>query len=149
MGISNITTRHDHEGDNDRSCDGLVDRMIGSAYKRVKLVAENLPLVLVVANALKGLTGTEPMIQSRTVMIDGKLGVLGSTNWFALPAGIDPAKIMSVSARVNFAAGSYCFNDDRFFSTTVEDGQLVLVLHSNAPIEFTNASVRWFVICGA
>jgi len=147
MGISNITTVRSPESKKD--CDGLVDRMIGSAYAKVKLVADNLPLVVLVANALKGLASTQPMITNRSFTVEGKLGLISSTNWFALPAGIDPAKILSVSARVHFAEGSYCFNDDRFFSTTVEDGQLVLVLHSTAPIEFANASVRWFVICGA
>lgn len=128
--------------------DAMVDRMIGTAYEKVKFVAHHLPLIITVADALKGTSGTEPMLRHRSYMRTGKLGDIGSINRFALPPEVQPDTILSVTARVQIGETNYSFNDERFFYVTVEDGQLVLTLRNDAPVEFANASVRWFVICG-
>lgn len=129
--------------------DAMVDKMIGSAFDKVKFVAEHLGLIGIVAKALNGVVGTEPLITQRCFAVTGKLGEVGSVNSFIIPAYVDATTILSITARVEIGSGAYCFNDDRFFYTSVEDGQLVLTLRNDAPVEFANASVRWFVICGA
>lgn len=129
--------------------DAMVDRMIGSAYDKVKFVAQNLGLIVTVANALKGTIGTEPLITQRCFGGSGKLGEIGSENRFAIPSHVDPLSIMSVSMRVAVSPTAFTFNDERFFYTSVEDGQLVVILRNDAPVEFANANVRWFVVCGA
>lgn len=129
--------------------DAMVDRMIGTAFDKVKYVAENLGLIAIVAKALNGLMGTEPIITQRCFAVSGKLDGVGSENRFIIPAYVEPSSILSISARLEIGQGAYCFNDERFFYTSVEDRHLVLILRNDAPIEFANASVRWFVICGA
>jgi len=129
--------------------DAMVDRFIGSAFDKVKFVAAHLDVITLVARALKGTLGTEPIITQRCFVVNGKLGELGSENRFPVPAYVEPSSILQITARVQIGQRAFCFSDSRFFHTTLEDGQLVLILRDDAPVEFTNAPVQWFVICGA
>lgn len=128
--------------------DAMVDQFIGSAYDKVKFVALHLVQILRVADALEGTLGTDPLLKQRSFSGQGKLGEIGSMNRFPLPAYIEPSSVLSISMRVQIGQSAFTFNDDRFFYVSIEDGQIVVILRNDAPIEFANASVRWFGICG-
>jgi len=127
----------------------LVDKLIGTPYEFVKFVAQHISLVQVVAKALVGLVGTEPLITKRALVMTGAMAALGQSISFALPAGTDTSKIRAVTVRLTASTGTRYFNDSRYFHSSVTALNLVVDLRADALAVLVNAPMSAFITMDA
>ena len=122
----------------------LVDKMIGTAYDNVKLVADNLQLIDYISKNMEllHLIGSD---LATTTQVLGVAGQPGETVTIPLPVGVLVDNITSSTVLLDDGENGLYGFEANLFTHHIKNGSLHLTMNNLAPPALAGASVRWTI----
>ena len=122
----------------------MVDKLLGSAYRVVKEVRDNLDAIRYLAANMDSIsTVATNFIPSK--LMTGKTSLVGQTVDISLDSSIAQDSIVAQAIMVISASGVIYGAESGYFTAWVSGGELFLKVSSTAPIAIQNSTIHWMV----
>ena len=125
----------------DNSSAALIQQMLGDAYLKVKIVADHIDDVKLVAANAPAVQAAANNINENTDIITGVCGTTGVS--IPLPAGIAETDVINSVVMLTGTDSAKYAESSGHFSTKVLAGQLVVTIDPGAPAALPNSAVQW------
>lgn len=123
----------------------VVDKLIGTAYDVVKLVASKLTLLESIGNQVDNIQTVADKI-TNSHKLTGTVTTLGATASFALPSEVNTDEIESVSVIITGTDGKLYFPSSTTFTYVVDLGYLRITLAASGPAGLVGALYKATVV---
>lgn len=123
----------------------LVDKLIGTAYDIVKLVATNLPMLSLLGNRIEDLDMIALNLTNTHVLTGVVTGLSQTTNHL-LPNTIVQDDIISVNAVLKGTDGKLYFPSTGTFTIAVDLGYLRVTLAAGGPAGMVNGALKATIV---
>jgi len=122
----------------------IVDRVLGSAYDTVRIVACNLPYIVEVARNMDAVRAAAANATRNIIGLVGVAGILGSTVVIPLPGGLAAEDVVDYTGVVEGLTDIIYNQGSGFFSLVLNSSlaQFELTLDAGAPTDMANGDVR-------
>ncbi|QWY83774.1 hypothetical protein [Rhizobium phage RHph_X3_15] len=121
----------------------LVDQMIGSAYKIVKDVADNLKYILHVSTYMNQIV---ELAEFKQKLVSDELGALGSTTLIPLPTLADGEEVVNVQVNLKKTTGELYPEESSPVAVVVTGGNISVTLDVDAHASFVGATAYCRVV---
>lgn len=122
---------------------GVIDRLLGTAYQSVKIVADQIDVIKEIAANIPAIKDAARNMARKIVVIEADGGALGTTTYTALPDGLTEADVLDSVVVIVAANGDVYSESTGHFSTVVAAGYLETTVNTEAPTALANATIRW------
>lgn len=123
----------------------LVDKLIGTAYDIVKLVAVNLPMLKILGDRVNDLDMIAANLTNTYVVTGQVTGLSQTTNWL-LDTDIEQDEIISANVTIKGTDGKLYFPSTATFSIAVDLGYLRVTLATSGPAGLVNGAMRAVIV---
>ena len=129
--------------DPDHSNNGLVDQMMGTSYKVVRAVYDNLSHIKTVACNLSAIRNAANNVHRNISLLTGETENIGQTAYIALPAGIPQENILDFNVLLTGLDLAIYGSGEGYFTARIFDRNLEVTLTSDAPAVLIGADILW------
>ena len=123
----------------------LVDKLIGTAYDIVKLVAVNLPMLQTLGDRVDDLDMIAANLTNTYVVSGQVTGLSQTTNWL-LDTDIVQDEIISANVTIKGTDGKLYFPSIGTFTVAIDLGYLRVTLAATGPAGLVNGAMRAVIV---
>jgi len=126
---------------------GLVDHMIGNAYKIVEYVARHLDEIRYLAHNMEAIVDVANMeFQTNSDTVKAVMPARGQTLKVPFPTGSTTENLNAITFMVVTKEGTIYTESNAYFIAWANNGELNVKVASDAPLNIVGAEIRWHLI---
>lgn len=124
----------------------MVDDQLGSAFKVVREVYDNLPGIKAVYDNLAAVRSAANNMRLGAIQVEGAgPAVLGASVSIALPSGLEEAAVTDFSVILTGTDEALYTESTGYFTAKLLAGFLVVSIDAEAPPVLAGSTVRWTI----
>ena len=125
----------------------LVDKMIGSAYEYVKIVALNINVIKYLAYNLEAIIQAAKIDFANGIQVitGGITPAAGAIKSIPLPAGVLMTDLRQSTVMIITKEDKVFFDTNAYWSSWIESGSLHVAISDQAPAYMVGAQIRWLL----
>lgn len=122
---------------------GVIDRLLGTAYQQVKIVADQIDVIKDIAANIPAIKDAARNMARKIVTMEVGGGALGTTTYSQLPDGLSEADVIDSVVVIKGTDDAIYSESSGHFSSVISAGYLEVAINAGAPAALGNATIRW------